>query len=226
MATAERLVRDGANVVVLDISGREEEAAARLGAKAEGFHADVSSPADIQALMSFTERRFGRLDILVNNAGIDGEFAPLLCNTDENFEKVLAANTKSALLCVKYGAPLMQKVGGGSIVNVSSTAALKAVVNLTTYAASKSALFGLTLTAAVELGPIGVRINTVCPGPIDTPMLREMMDEAGMERMRNIVPLGRLGTPGELAGVIAFLASDEASFINGAIIPVDGGQSA
>jgi NAD(P)-dependent dehydrogenase (short-subunit alcohol dehydrogenase family) len=226
LATVERFVEESAAVVVADVSGNETGAAQRLGGHTAACHCDVRKIDDIKLLFAYTEERFGRLDVLVNNAGVDGEFIPIHESSDENIMRVLEINTRAVLLGVKYGAQMMIKSGGGSIINTSSTAALRAVLNLSTYAASKAALIGFTRTAAVELGPLGIRINTVCPGTVDTPMLRAMLDENGMELMRGAVPLGRrLGKPSELASAILFLACDESSFVTGAVIPVDGGQS-
>jgi len=223
-ATVERFVHEGANVVVADRSGREADIARRSPGRAVPFNVDVSSPDAMERLFGFVSEQFGALHILFNNAGTDGQFAPIGENTASNFTKLLEINTLGVLLGVKYGSRLMAGSGGGSIINTSSSSALRAVPNMAAYAASKSALIGMTRTAAVELAPLKIRINTICPGPIDTPLLRDLVGAEGMDRMRSIVPLGRLGAPAEVAAVAAFLASDDASFVTGVTIPVDGGQ--
>jgi NAD(P)-dependent dehydrogenase (short-subunit alcohol dehydrogenase family) len=223
-ATVERFSSEGATVIVADCSGREAEVAERAPNRAVPFNLDVRSPEAVERLFVFVLEHFGGLHVLFNNAGTDGEFAPIIENTDANFTRLLEINTRGVLLGIKHGGSLIARSGGGSIINTASSSALRAVPNMTAYAASKSALIGMTRSAAVELAPHKIRVNTICPGPIDTPLLRNLVGPEGLTRMRSIVPLGRLGTPEEVAGVATFLASDDSSFVTGASIPVDGGQ--
>lgn len=224
-ATVERFVAEGATVVVADISGQETAVAAELGERAVAYNIDVRSPEAVEKMFAFVDERFGRLDILFNNAGLDGEFVPTVDNSVENFTRVLEVNARGVLLGTKYGAPLMIRGGGGSIINTSSTTALRALPNMAVYGGSKAAIIGITRTTAIELAPHNIRVNAICPGPIVTPMLRGLVGDEGLVQMKAIVPMNRLGRPDEIAGVALFLATEDASFVNGAIIPVDGGQT-
>jgi NAD(P)-dependent dehydrogenase (short-subunit alcohol dehydrogenase family) len=229
-ASVDRFVAEGAFVFVVDRSGREVEVAARFGDRAQAFKADVSSVDDIKKLFALIDSRFGRLDVLLNNAGTGGsrgDIRPIMENSDENIENMLAVNLKSVLFAIKYAVPLMLKAGGGSIINTASTAALIAHPNMAAYAAAKGGIPALTRAISRELGPQNIRINTICPGPIETPLLSYYMeDEALRAHLVSATSLKRLGRPMEIANAALFLASAESSYITGATIPVDGGQAA
>jgi NAD(P)-dependent dehydrogenase (short-subunit alcohol dehydrogenase family) len=228
-ATALEFARRGAKVAIADIdeSGAQKTADAikALGAEVLSIRADVTSSADIQNMINTTVETFGRLDIAHNNAGIDGDFATLVSGTEENFDHVIAVNLKSVWLGLKYEIPVMRKQGGGVIVNSASVAGLVAFRTMAPYTASKHGVVGLTKAAALECSRIGIRVNAICPGAIRTAMIDAYIagnDET--ERfMSGLQPIGRMGNPEEVANLVAWLCSDEASFVTGAAIPIDGG---
>ena len=196
---------------------------------------DVTSRADWETIAGLAIDRFGRLDGLVGNAGIEGAVVPLVEYPDEMFDQVLAVNVRGVFLGLKTIAPVLVESGGGSIVNVSSVAGLAGAANLSAYAASKHAVIGLTKSAAIELAAAGVRVNAVCPAPIQTRMMRSLeealkTDDVDLDVMQQLVaasiPVGRYGEPGEVADLIAFLLSDQSQFLTGAAIPIDGGMKA
>lgn len=224
-ATAERFCREGARVVVADLRAeRVEEAVRRLhaqGGEALGLKVDVTDRAQIEAAVAQALARFGRIDTLVNNAGITQD-ARLLRMSSAQFDSVIAVNLKAVFECTQIMAAAMVEQGRGSIINASSVVGLYGNFGQTNYAASKAGVIGFTKTWARELGPKGVRVNAVCPGFIRTPIL-DTIPQPVMDRMVEKVPLGRLGEPAEIASVYAFLASDMASYLNGAVIEVSGG---
>jgi NAD(P)-dependent dehydrogenase (short-subunit alcohol dehydrogenase family) len=225
-ACVERFIDEGAYVFIVDRSGRQDEVAARLGARAFALKADVSDAADIERIFAHVDDRFGRLDVLMNNAGTSGnaeERAPLHQNSVSHIDDMLAINLRSAILCIKYGTPLMLKQRGGSIINTASVAAFRSHPGKVPYAAAKAGLIGVTQSSAAELGPLGIRVNTICPGPIDTPLLNAHLSHAAVTAIGDSTCLKRLGRPDEIASVAAFLASDSASYVTGVSILVDGG---
>ncbi|MEM9891595.1 MAG: SDR family oxidoreductase [Actinomycetota bacterium] len=236
-ATARRLADEGATVVCVDLPGFDVQETANLIGEADGsavvVNADVTDSDQVAAFVETTMERFGRLDVLINNAGIEGAFAPVDQYPEDEFDRVLAVNVKGVWLGMRHAADALRQGDGGAIVNVSSVAGLAGTPNLLAYGASKHAVVGMTKTAAVELAPGGVRVNAVCPAPIDTRMMRaleEGLSPEDPEALRKAaaanIPLGRYGTPEEVAALMAFLASSEAAFITGGIYPIDGGWAA
>ena len=221
-AIAERLADEGANVAVLDIKGADA-AAGRLGGI--GVEVDVSDPQAMHSGLQTVVDHYGKLDILVNNAGIDGTSTPTADYPLADFHRVLGVNLAGVFHGLKFAIPHLLDNGGGSIVNIASAAAVKAIPGLSPYCASKGAVVALSRTAAVEYAPQGIRINTILPGAIETPLLAEVIakspDVIGVMAAQH--PIGRIGTPAEVAAAVAFLASDDAAFITGVALPVDGG---
>ena len=232
-ATAKRLAEEGARVTVadLDAAGAEKTAAeiSTGGKEAAGVPVDVADPAQVQNMVDRTLARFGRLDILVNNAGILRDNL-LFKMSDDDWDRVLAVHLRGAFLCARAAQKPMVEQKSGRIISVSSTSALgnRGQVN---YSAAKAGLQGLTRTLANELGQFGITANAVAPGFIDTDMTRATAARLGLtpEQMRDalkdLIPLRRVGQPSEVASVIAFLASDDASYVNGQVIYVAGGPA-
>jgi len=226
-AHARLLAEEGAKVIVGDIRDGEGEAlAADLGGEALYLSHDVGSEASWRSVMATIGERHGRLDVLINNAGI-AVMAGLFDTDTALFERTVRINQLGVFLGIRHGAELMKADGGGSIVNISSIAGLKADPHFIAYSSTKWAVRGLTKAAARELAPAAIRVNTVFPGIIDTPMLTEAapgLDVAGFGAANT--PLGRVGLPNDVASAILFLASDESAFITGAEFAVDGGVTA
>jgi len=227
LAIATLFHREGCRLVLADISGDQDDVAAALPG-ALPIRCDVSNADDMSKMFARAEEAFGKLDILVGNAGI-GTPAKLIVDDDvTTIEKLLAVNTKSAWLGIHYAAPIMQRAGKGSIILMGSMAGLLGFSGMSAYAASKAGIVGLTVSAARELGGDGVRVNAICPGPTDTEKRRAFRAENGLavHQAPEELPiaLGRVGQPSEIANAALFLASDESSFITGAVLPVSGGQ--
>jgi NAD(P)-dependent dehydrogenase (short-subunit alcohol dehydrogenase family) len=229
-ATAELFAERGARVVLADLDGdAAERAASLIGGDAIGIAGDVTSAADVQAMIARTTEAFGGLDVLVNNAGIEIA-APLPETDDDDFDRLFAINVKGVFHGIKYGTPALAASGGGAIINMSSVAGLGGVPLLGIYAASKAAVIGLTQTAAAELRPLGIRVNAVCPSFIDTEMVERLVnpfESATGAKFDDVVGLkqGRLGTATEVAETCAFLASDDASFVTGSYYILDNALS-
>jgi NAD(P)-dependent dehydrogenase (short-subunit alcohol dehydrogenase family) len=230
-ATALAYARDKARVVV---SGRRDETGhalaeelRALGAEAEYIRADVSKEDEVQALVERTVARFGRLDIAINSAGTEGESVPVTDQTPERYQAVFDANVLGTLLAMKHELRAMTAQGSGSIVNISSTMGSRGAPNASLYVASKHAVEGLTRSAAMEAAPFGVRVNAVAPGPIETAMLdRFLLNPERKAAVLGSVPLKRAGKPEEIADAIRFVASQQASFMTGEVLRVNGGRTA
>jgi 3-oxoacyl-[acyl-carrier protein] reductase len=224
-ATAVKFAREGARVVACDVKAEWlDETVAKCGLEAGAviaFAADVRDPATLSAMVSATLAKWGRIDCLVNNAGIVAD-AQLKNMTDEQFNSVIDVNLKGVYNCTRAVVDTMLAQKSGVILNASSIVGLYGNFGQTNYAASKFAVIGMMKTWARELGRKGIRSNAVCPGFIATPII-ESIPEKVLRTMEEKVPLGRIGTPEEVANTFAWLASDEASYINGAVIEVSGG---
>ncbi|MGJ8590408.1 MAG: SDR family oxidoreductase [Yoonia sp.] len=234
-ATALKFAEEGAKVVVSDINRLGGEETVSLittgGGEAVFVKADVSKPDEVNVLISEAVNAFGRLDCACNNAGIEGKIAPLADQSVEDFDQVLSINLRGVFLCLQ--AEIRQMLtGGGTIVNLASVAGLIGFPGLSPYVATKHGVNGLTKNAALEYGKNGIRVNSVCPGGIDTRMLDSLAEQStggaqsSHEMMDPLHPIGRIGTPEEVAELIVWLCSPRASFVTGANIPVDGGYVA
>lgn len=229
---AEVFAREGANVVAADISADAlQETVERVrgqGGEITGQAGDVRSAQDVRGWVERAVAAYGQLDVLYNNAGIFPDEDGSLVEMDEEvYQRVIDVNLKGVSLCCKYGVPELVRAGGGSIVNVASFVALVGcTVPQDAYTASKGAVLSLTRSLAVQFGPQHVRVNAICPGPIETPLLRELLrDEEARNRRLSRIPLGRFGRPEDIVNAALYLASDEASWTTGTTFVVDGGIS-
>jgi 3-oxoacyl-[acyl-carrier protein] reductase len=227
LATALKFAREGAVVIACDRRREGVDAAAAAchaeGARALGFVVDVTDRAQVDAMVASVKAEFGRIDVLVNNAGITKD-ARLQKMTLQQFDAVIDVNLRGVFHCAQAVADTMTAQGAGVILNASSVVGVYGNFGQTNYAASKFGVIGFTKTWSRELGPKGVRVNAVAPGFVETPIL-DTIPERVLEQMRAKVPLGRLARPEEIANVYAFLASDEASYVNGAVLEVAGGMT-
>jgi len=224
-AVAERFAAEGARVLMSDISPTVADAAVRLGQS--HIVADVANAAQVAALFDAADRELGPLDILVNNAGVIGRAAGLMDLAEADFERVMAINVTAGLRTTQAAARRMTPRRSGAIVNLASVAAIMAGGDQIPYAVSKAAVKQLTAMTALSLAPFGVRVNAVGPGPVETPMAAALTSgPEGLGRVLSRIPLGRLGRPEEIAAIVAFLASDDASYLTGQTLFADGGRLA
>jgi NAD(P)-dependent dehydrogenase (short-subunit alcohol dehydrogenase family) len=231
-AEAELFTREGAKVVfgdILDADGKRVEAAIRTaGGEASYVHLDVTSETDWQNAVKLATGRYGRLDVLINNAAITIPKVPIEERTAAEWDRVMAVNAKGVFLGTKYAIPEMRRVGGGSIVNISSVAGIgQSFHQEPAYAASKGAIRIFTKVTASQHAQDRIRCNSVHPGPIDTEMLHAAMpDPEVLQRRLQRVPLGRMGTVDEVVRLVLYLASDESAFMTGSELVIDGGALA
>jgi NAD(P)-dependent dehydrogenase (short-subunit alcohol dehydrogenase family) len=230
-ATAELFAQEGAAVVIVDIQTAEGESTATAlqtrGSRALFLQADVTSAADCERAVAGTVAAFGRLDIVFNNAGIIRR-ATVLETTEVEWDRVMAVNVRSIFLMCKYAIPVLARGGGGSIINTGSGWGLKGGANAVSYCASKGAVVNMTRALAIDHGAQKIRVNAICPGDTDTPMLRNEASQLGQAEDRFLAeaadrPLGRYAQPVEIAQAVLFLASDAASYVTGTAFVVDGG---
>jgi NAD(P)-dependent dehydrogenase (short-subunit alcohol dehydrogenase family) len=233
-AIVEKFHGEGARVALLDIDeARGMEVERILGGSGDGVlfvRCDITREADVERAIAATRQQFDGLDILVNNAGVNTYFDATTM-TESEWESVFAVDLKGAWLCAKHAIPLMRLRGGGSIVNIASLHAFMTTYGMFPYAAAKSGLVGLTRSMALDFGPEEIRVNAICPGWTRTQLVDEWLQlqpegAAAEQRVLDQHPLRRMATPAEIANFVSFVASDEASFITGAALVIDGGLSA
>jgi NAD(P)-dependent dehydrogenase (short-subunit alcohol dehydrogenase family) len=221
---------EGASVVVADMSSESGEATAAACREAIFVQVDVADASSVDALFAAAADRFGGVDILYNNAGImPPDDDSILTTEADAWDRVQAVNARGVFLCCKFGIPRLLERGGGSVINVASFVALVgAATSQIAYTASKGAVLSMSRELAVQFARQGVRVNALCPGPVETPLLMRLFadDPAAYERRRIHLPMGRLATAREIANAALFLASDESSYVNGATFLVDGGLTA
>ncbi|HXK15992.1 MAG TPA: glucose 1-dehydrogenase [Gaiellaceae bacterium] len=221
---------EGAQVCVADVNLEAAESVAKEARDAFAQQVDVADEASVKAMMDATAERYGGIDVIYNNAGISpNDDASVLDTSVEAWDRVQAVNTKGVFLCCKHGIPHLQQRGGGSVINVASfVAILGAATSQISYTASKGAVLSLTRELAVQFARENIRVNALCPGPVETPLLLSIFgdDPAALERRRTHWPMGRLAKPREIVNGALFLASDESSYVTGSTFLVDGGLTA
>jgi NAD(P)-dependent dehydrogenase (short-subunit alcohol dehydrogenase family) len=235
-ATALLLAREGARVLAADVNGAAAEETAGLGPRPQGasqdgtvvaIEADVSDEGSVRDLFERCEERLGPLAVLANIAGI-GSTTTVPDTPLDVWERVFAVNSRGTYLCCKYAIPRMVAVGGGTIVNMASVAGMVGLRNRAAYCASKGAVIALTRALAIDHVGDKVRVNCICPGTVDSPWVRRLLDDIGepLEALVARQPLGRLGTPEEIAAAVLYVASDAAAFMTGTALVIDGGLTA
>ncbi len=227
---AQLFSEEGASVCVADVDLEAAEATVAGCREAFAVQVDVADEASVKAMMAATVERYGGIDVLYNNAGISpADDASILDTEVDAWDRVQAVNTKGVYLCCKHGIPHLLERGGGSVINVASfVAILGAATSQISYTASKGAVLSMSRELAVQFARRGVRVNALCPGPVETPLLLRIFgdDPAAYERRRIHLPMGRLAKPREIVNAALFLASDESSYVNGSTFLVDGGLTA
>ena len=235
-AAAVLFAREGAAVAVVDLNAdaaKDDRGADRRGRRHARSPSRPTSPTGPRSSSAFDQIRneFGRVDVLYNNAGVNSS-GSVLDATEDDWDRSFAVNAKGTFLCSQAAAPSMVAAGGGSIINQGSVAALVGIANFASYCAAKGAVVALTRSMSVDLAPRGVRVNVICPGTVYTPLMEPMLTArgggdmaAGLALTVAKYPIGRLGTPEEIAAVALFLASDDSSFLTGSVITADGGMT-
>ncbi len=234
-AAAVRFAAEGAAVAVVDLNAdAAKNTAAQLsaaGGSALAVAADVADRAQVSGCFAQILTEYGRIDVLYNNAGVNSS-GSVLDATEDDWDRSFAVNAKGTFLCAQAAAPAMVAAGGGSIINQGSVAALVGIANFASYCAAKGAVVALTRSMSVDLAPRGVRVNVICPGTVYTPLMEPMLTArgggdmaAGLALTVAKYPIGRLGTPEEIAAVALFLASDDSSFLTGSVLTADGGMT-
>lgn len=230
-AAALAFAREGANVVIGDISERDNQETFRmveeLGARALAVRCDVTRAEDVRSALDRAVNTFGRLDFAFNNAGVEQPIMPLADVTEEEWDRIIDVDLRGVFLCMKYEVPLMLNQGGGVIVNTSSGAGVKGIAGQAAYCAAKFGVVGLTKAAALDYAKSNIRVNVVCPGIIQTPMMDRFTGGTpeGRDRVIAQEPVGRMGKPEEIAAAVVWLCSDAAAFVVGHALVIDGGQT-
>jgi len=226
------LAKEGAKVTIACRTVETGEETANMIVKSGGeaifVKTDVLKPSDVAGMIKSTVETYGRLDILFNNAGVQGDLSLLADLSEDTYDKFMDTNAKGVWLGMKYAIPEMIKSGGGSVINMSSICALVSVRGYCHYSASKAAIVSLSSSAAVDYGPSKIRVNCICPGPIQTRVQDELQktDPETYHRWESVLPLRRFGKPEEVAQLVLFLASDDSSYITGSMLTIDGGLTA
>ena len=230
-AAALAFAREVANVVVADVSEQGNQETARmieaLGARALAVRCDVTRPEDVKAALDKGIEAFGRLDFAFNNAGVEQPVTPAADLAEEEWDRIVDINLRGVFLCMKYEIPFMLKQGGGAIVNTSSGAGVKGIAGQAAYCAAKFGMIGLTRAAALDYAKSNIRVNAVCPGFVDTPMMQRFTGGTpqGRQLVANGEPVGRPAAPEEIAAAVVWLCSDAAGFVIGHAMVIDGGQT-
>jgi NAD(P)-dependent dehydrogenase (short-subunit alcohol dehydrogenase family) len=235
-AAAQLFASEGASVAVVDLRGEAAEETAKTiraaGGSAVAVEANVASADDVRRMVAEVESTFGQLDVVYNNAGVDSRGSVAVAD-EADWDRCLAVNAKGTFLCSRSAVPLLERSGHGAIVNQGSVAGLVGIPNFAAYCAAKGAVVSLTRNMAVDLASRGIRVNVICPGTVFTPLMEPMLRargngdlEKGLALTTAKYPVGRLGTPEEIARVALFLSCDDSSFLTGSVVTADGGMTA